>query len=85
MQEILNLPYYAADQDANLDANPGGPCPWELDTITKRKIVDGYGRTGEVDGYYQIGGGSNPRLGIKILAMYGITQSGLVMLQVLYL
>ena len=29
-----------------------------------------------MDGYYQIGAGSNPRLSLKILAMYGITQSG---------
>ena len=59
-----------------MDANPGGPCPYELNTITKRKIIDGYGRTGEVDGYYKVGRGSNPRLGKKIREMYGISQSG---------
>ena len=59
-----------------MDANPGGPCPWELNTITKRKIVDGYGHTGEVDGYYKVGGGSNPRLDRKILAMYGAKGAG---------
>lgn len=59
-----------------MDANPGGPCPYELNTITKRKIIDGYGCTGEVDGYYQVGRGTNPRLDLKILSKYGVEANG---------
>ena len=66
----IKLPYYAtASRRSKTWMQIRVTMPvWQLNTITKRKIVDGYGRTGEVDGYYKVGQGSNPRLGKKIHA-----------------